>query len=135
MQTRKAAVLVERGRLALEGRPVPDIGPGEALVRVTTTTILRVLRPGGVLSSLGVYSGKLSLPSDAFAAGVGDHRIVTTLCPGGRERMRRLVAMVASGRVDLTPMVTHRFTLDRIEEAYDLFANQRDGVLEVAITA
>jgi alcohol dehydrogenase len=95
---------------------------------------LRVLRPGGVLSSLGVYSGKLTLPLDAFAAGLGDHTIVTTLCPGGKERMRRLVDIVASGRVDLKPMVTHRFTLDEIEQAYDLFANQRDGVLKVAIT-
>jgi alcohol dehydrogenase len=32
-------------------------------------------------------------------------------------------------------MVTHRFTLERIEEAYELFANQRDGVLKVAISA
>ncbi|MBK6841025.1 MAG: hypothetical protein IPG88_01680 [Gemmatimonadetes bacterium] len=34
----------------------------------------------------------------------------------------------------LRPLVTHRFSLDRIVEAYDLFANQRDGVLKVAIT-
>jgi threonine dehydrogenase-like Zn-dependent dehydrogenase len=32
-------------------------------------------------------------------------------------------------------MVTHRFSLDQIEQAYDLFAHQRDGVLKVAITA
>jgi threonine dehydrogenase-like Zn-dependent dehydrogenase len=95
---------------------------------------LRVLRPGGVLSSLGVYSGKLTLPLDAFAAGLGDHTVVTTLCPGGKERMRRLMNVLASGRADLRPLVTHRFTLDRIEEAYDLFAHQRDGVLKVAIT-
>ncbi len=100
----------------------------------TFESCLRVLRPGGVLSSLGVYSGKLSLPADAFAAGLGDHKIVTTLCPGGKERMRRLMNVVASGRVDLKPLVTHRFTLDQIEEAYYLFANQRDGVLKVAIT-
>ncbi len=100
----------------------------------TFESCLRVLRPGGVLSSLGVYSGKLSLPVDAFAAGLGDHRIVTTLCPGGKERMRRLIATLASGRVDLGPMITHRFPLDRIEEAYELFGNQRDGVLKVAIT-
>ena len=93
-----------------------------------------MLKPGGVLSSLGVYSGKLSLPVDAFAAGLGDHRIVTTLCPGGKERMRRLMNVVASGRVDLGAMVTHRFKLDQIEEAYELFANQRGGVLKVAIT-
>ena len=95
---------------------------------------LRVLRPGGTLSSLGVYAKDLTLPIGAFAAGLGDHRIVTTLCPGGKERMRRLMAVVGSGRVDLKPLVTHRFKLDQIEEAYDLFSHQRDGVLKVAIT-
>ena len=100
----------------------------------TFENALRVLRPGGTLSSLGVYSGKLTLPLDAFAAGLGDHKVVTTLCPGGKERMRRLIEVVGSGRVDLRPLVTHRFPLDRIVEAYELFANQRDGVLKVAIT-
>lgn len=99
----------------------------------TFESCLRVLKPGGVLSSLGVYSGKLTLPLDAFAAGLGDHKVVTTLCPGGKERMRRLMNVVASGFVDMKPLVTHRFKLDEIEKAYDLFANQRDGVLKVAI--
>lgn len=94
---------------------------------------LRSLRPGGTLSSLGVYSGKLQLPYDAFAAGIGDHRIVTTLCPGGKERMRRLMEMVRSGRVDLTPLLTHTFSLDNITEAYALFGERRDGVMKVAI--
>jgi threonine dehydrogenase-like Zn-dependent dehydrogenase len=100
----------------------------------TFESCLRVLKPGGILSSLGVYSGKLNLPVDAFAAGLGDHTLVTTLCPGGKERMQRLMNTVASGRVDVRPLVTHRFKLDQIEEAYELFANQRDGVLKVAIT-
>lgn len=107
----------------------------EALgTQATFENCLRVLRPGGVLSSLGVYSGKLTLPLDAFAAGLGDHSIVATLCPGGKERMRRLMNVLDSSRTDLRPLVTHRFSLDQIEEAYDLFANQRDGVLKVAIT-
>jgi threonine dehydrogenase-like Zn-dependent dehydrogenase len=38
-----------------------------------------------------------------------------------------------SDRVNLEPLLTHRFGLDEIEEAYDLIANQRDGVLKVAI--
>ena len=100
----------------------------------TFEACLRVLRPGGTLSSLGVYSSDLRIPLGAFAAGLGDHRIVTTLCPGGKERMRRLMSVIASGRVDLAPMVTHRFKLDQIEEAYDLFSHQRDGVLKVAIS-
>jgi alcohol dehydrogenase len=99
----------------------------------TFENALRCLRPGGTLSSLGVYSGKLQMPYDAFAAGLGNHRIVTTLCPGGKERMRRLISSVESGRFDPLPLITHRFALDDIVEAYDLFGNRRDGVLKVAI--
>ncbi|HKV09798.1 MAG TPA: alcohol dehydrogenase catalytic domain-containing protein [Thermoanaerobaculia bacterium] len=99
----------------------------------TFESALRCLRPGGTLSSLGVYSGKLQLPYDAFAAGLGDHRIVTTLCPGGKERMRRLMEVVRHGRVDLTPLLTHSFPLDRITEGYHVFGERLDGVLKVAI--
>lgn len=94
---------------------------------------LRVLKPGGTLSSLGVYSEDLKIPLGALHAGLGDHRIITSLCPGGKERMRRLLNVVASGRVDFGALVTHQYKLDAITEAYDLFANQRDGVLKVAI--
>ena len=99
----------------------------------TFENALRCLRPGGTLSSLGVYSGKLQVPYDAFAAGLGDHRIVTTLCPGGKERMRRLMEVVRTGRVDLTPLLTHSFPLEQIGEAYELFGERRDGVMKVAI--
>lgn len=47
--------------------------------------------------------------------------------------MRRLMEVIESGRVDTRPLVTRRFALDDIEEAYDLFSRQRDGVLKVAI--
>lgn len=99
----------------------------------TFESALRVLKPGGTLSSLGVYSSDLTIPLSAFAAGLGDHRIVTALCPGGKERMRRLMNVVASGRVDLGVMVTQQYKLENIAAAYDLFAHQRDGVLKIAI--
>jgi len=92
-----------------------------------------VLKPGGTLSSLGVYSSDLTIPLSAFAAGLGDHTIRTALCPGGKERMRRLMNVVASGRVDLGVMVTHEYKLENIVEAYELFSHQRDGVLKIAI--
>jgi threonine dehydrogenase-like Zn-dependent dehydrogenase len=99
----------------------------------TFENCLRCLRPGGTLSSLGVYSGKLQLPYQAFAAGLGDHRIVTTLCPGGKERMRRLMNMVAGKRFDPMPLLTHSFSLDQINEGYRVFGERLDGVLKVAI--
>ncbi|HWL80326.1 MAG TPA: NAD(P)-dependent alcohol dehydrogenase [Roseomonas sp.] len=124
---------VEAIRRITNGRGV-DVAIEALGTQGTFEAALRVLRPGGTLSSLGVYSSDLRIPLDAFAAGLGDHRIVTTLCPGGKERMRRLLEVIAGGRLDLKPLVTHRFPLDRIEQAYDLFSHQRDGVLKVAIT-
>ncbi|MEQ5801508.1 NAD(P)-dependent alcohol dehydrogenase [Halomonas sp. H10-9-1] len=106
----------------------------EALgLQQTFEQALRVIKPGGTLSSLGVYSENLSIPLDAFCAGLGDHRIVTSLCPGGKERMRRLMQIIDSGRLDLGPMVTHRYPLEKIVDAYDLFSHQRDGVLKIAL--
>jgi len=116
-----------------DGRGV-DVAIEALGTQATFEGALRVLRPGGTLSSLGVYSTDLKIPLRPFAAGLADLRIVTTLCPGGKERMRRLMEVVASGRVDLKPLVTHRFKLDDIEAAYELFSHQRDGVLKVAIT-
>ncbi|MET2831530.1 NAD(P)-dependent alcohol dehydrogenase [Mesorhizobium shangrilense] len=116
-----------------DGRGV-DVAIEALGTQATFEAALRVLRPGGVLSSLGVYSSDLKIPLDAFAAGLGDKSIRTSLCPGGKERMRRMLGVISAGRVDLGGLVTHRFKLDQIEDAYELFANQRDGVLKVAIT-
>jgi threonine dehydrogenase-like Zn-dependent dehydrogenase len=124
-------VVAELRRLT-DGRGV-DVAI-EALGRQDTfEAALRSIRAGGTLSSLGVYSGKLSAPYEAIHAGLGDQRIVTTLCPGGKERMRRLLTMVQQGRIDLKPLVTHEFTLTDLPQAFDLFSRQRDGVLKVAI--
>jgi threonine dehydrogenase-like Zn-dependent dehydrogenase len=72
MRKMKAAVFVKPGKIEIRQKPIPEVGPTDALVRITTT--------------------------------------------------------------NMKPLVTHRFKLEDIEKAYDLFANQRDGVLKVAIT-
>ena len=99
----------------------------------TFENALRSVRPGGTVSSLGVYSGHLAIPVDAYAAGLGDHTIVSSLCPGGKERMRRLMSIVAANRFPFRELVTHKFALGDIEGAYELFAHQRDGVMKIAI--
>jgi threonine dehydrogenase-like Zn-dependent dehydrogenase len=120
-----------------EVRQLTDGGADVAIealgTQQTFESALRSLRPGGTLSSLGVYSGKLQIPYEAFAAGIGDYRLVTTLCPGGKERMRRLMEVVRHGRVDLRPLLTHTFPLEKISDAYDLFGERVGGVLKVAI--
>jgi threonine dehydrogenase-like Zn-dependent dehydrogenase len=128
---RECDVVAEVKKLTGDGADVAIEALG---TQQTFESALRCLRPAGTLSSLGVYSGKLQIPYDAFAAGIGDHRILTTLCPGGKERMRRLMEVVRTGRVDLTPLLTHRFSLDQIKEGYKLFGERADGVLKVVIT-
>lgn len=119
-------------REATRGRGV-DVAVEALGTQTTFENALRVLRPGGTLSSVGVYSGHLQIPVEAFGAGLSDHTIVTTLCPGGKERMHRLMRLVEAQRIDLTPLLTHTFTLDQIAEAYELFASRKDNVLKVAV--
>jgi threonine dehydrogenase-like Zn-dependent dehydrogenase len=74
-----------------DGRGV-DVAIEALGTQTTFESALAVLRPGGTLSSLGVYSSDLKIPLSSFAAGLADTTIVTTLCPGGKERMRRLMS-------------------------------------------
>ena len=116
-----------------EGRGV-DVAIEAIGMEETFQACLDATRPGGIVSSLGVYGGKLEVPLESYVYGIGDKQILTTLCPGGKERMRKLMEMVRHGRLDLTPLITHRFGLEQIEDAYELFGNQRDGVVKVGIT-
>lgn len=78
-------------------------------------------------------SAALSQGGGTYVYGIGDKQILSTLCPGGKERMRKLMEMVRRGRLDLSPLITHSFHLSEIEAAYELFGNQRDHVVKVAI--
>lgn len=115
-----------------EGRGV-DVAIEALGTQGTFENALRTIRPGGTLSSVGVYSGHLQVPLDAFGAGLADQTIVTTLCPGGKERMTRLMRLVRTHRIDLTPLLTHLFPLEEIEQAYKMFGARERGVLKVAI--
>jgi alcohol dehydrogenase len=101
--------------------------------RDTFRNALRSVRPGGTVASLGVYSRHLEVPLDAIAAGLGDHTIVTSLCPGGKERMRRLMNIVAARRFPFSDLVTHSFRLWEIETAYELFASHQHGVMKISV--
>ena len=116
-----------------EGRGV-DVAIEALGTQQTFQACLDATRPGGIVSSLGVYGGHLEVPLESYVYGIGDKQILSTLCPGGKERMRKLMEMVKHGRLDLTPLITHRFSLDQVEEAYELFGNQRDDVVKVALT-
>jgi alcohol dehydrogenase len=128
-------VVAEVGRLT--GGRMADVAVEAVGLPATFETALRLARPAGTLSSVGNYGmqGELTLPLDegAFLGGVGNKRIISTTSPGGKDRARRLLGLVANGKLDLGGFVTHRFALAEIDAAYELFREKRDGVFKVAI--
>jgi alcohol dehydrogenase len=106
----------------------------ECLGRTQTLAgCLNCTRPGATISSVGIYSNDVPLPLEGFGAGLANKTIVTSTCPGGKDRMARLLKVIENGRVKFDALVTHHYKLDDIEAAYELFANQRDGVIKVAV--
>ena len=118
----------------LTGGAAPTWPSRRSARRRRSRTRCAAFAPAARVSSLGVYSGKLQVPYEAFAAGLGDHTIVTTLCPGGKERMRRLMRDGAKRAASIRRRSSRTASRSsEIGEAYRLFGDRRDGVLKVAI--
>jgi len=104
---------------------------------VTFENCIKATRPGGTISNVG-YHGEagntLSIPLPEFGLGMGDKQIRTALCPGGRERMMRLLRLLESGRVDPTPLTTHRFLFSQVERAFQMMETKEDNIVKPLIT-
>jgi threonine dehydrogenase-like Zn-dependent dehydrogenase len=74
----------------------------------------------------------ISLPE--FGFGMGDKKIRTALCPGGRERMSRLLRLLENGRIDPTPLTTHRFPFVQVERAFHMMETKEDNIIKLLIT-
>ena len=44
-----------------------------------------------------------------------------------------ILRLIEERKIDTIPLITHRYSLDKIEEAYRVFENKEDGVIKVAI--
>ena len=103
----------------------------------TFEACVRVTKAGGRVSNVG-YHGEnpapLQLPLDAMGLGMNDKSIHTGLCPGGSERMTRLLRLLRSGRIDPTPMTTHTFPFSEIEHAFELMTTKEDNIIKPLIT-
>jgi threonine dehydrogenase-like Zn-dependent dehydrogenase len=109
----------------------------EALgAEVTFMNCVRAIRPGGTVSNVG-YHGEgdyVRIPRMDWGVGMNDSTIRTGLCPGGRERMGRLLRLLSSHKVDPSPLTTHRFPFSDIERAYRMMEQKSDGILKPLIT-
>ncbi len=103
----------------------------------TFEAALACLKAGGTLSNVG-YHGEnpapLQLDLMAFGLGMGEKTIRTGLCPGGSDRMRRIFTLIETGKVDPTPMTTHRFAFADVQRAFTMMADKEDGIVKPLIT-
>ena len=86
-------------------------------------------RPNAIVTIVALYDRPQVLPlPDMYGKNL-------TFKTGGVDGCdcREILQLIAEGRIDTTPLITHRYPLSRIDEAYRLFEERRDGVIKVAV--
>ena len=103
---------------------------------VTFENCIKATKPGGAVSNIG-YHGEagdtLSIPLPEFGLGMGDKKIHTALCPGGREQVGRLLRLIQNGRIDPTLLTTHRFAFAEVERAFEMMTSKADNIVKPLI--
>jgi threonine dehydrogenase-like Zn-dependent dehydrogenase len=114
---------------------MPDVTIEAVGKEETFVAALSAVRPGGIYSNIGNhgFEGSYTFPLMAFMGGIGDKKIVTTEAPGGNDRMRRLLLLMEHQGLDFSPLITHTVSLDEIEKGYEIFGEQKDNVIKVAV--
>ena len=89
----------------------------------------RTARPNAIVTVVALYNEAQTLPlPDMYGKNL-------TFKTGGVDGYdcEEVLKLIEEGKIDTTPLITHRFPLSRIAEAYSLFENKEDGVIKVAI--
>lgn len=91
----------------------------------------RCARPNAIVTVVALYDEAQTLPlPDMY----GKNLIFKTGGVDGCD-CEEVLRLIAQGKIDTTPLITHRFPLSEIEEAYRIFENRLDGVIKIAVTA
>ena len=103
--------------------------------QATFEASVKVTRPGGTISVAGYFGhgDSVEIPRVEWGVGMSDKVIRTGLCPGGNVRMSRLLRLIESGRVDPSPLTTHRFPFEQVDKALHMMETKEDGILKPLI--
>ena len=88
-------------------------------------------RPNAVVTVVALYEEAETLPLPQM---YGKNLTFKTGGVDGCD-CAEILSLIEQGKLDTTPLITHRFALSEIEEAYQVFENRLDGVIKIAITA
>lgn len=100
--------------------------------RATFEAAVAATRLDGTVTSVGVYPADRALPLPVDGA-FYSRRVITSLCPGGSDRLTRLLGLLEHGRTGLGALFTHTMPLADVAEAYECFRERRDGAIKIAV--
>ena len=86
-------------------------------------------RPNGLVTVVALYDSPQILPlPDMYGKNL-------TFKTGGVDGCDcdETLSLIADGKINTEPLITHTYPLDKIEEAYDIFENRKDGVIKIAV--
>ena len=133
----KAVSGCDCGDSGLSGNTIRDICPNggaDVVLEVagakdTFRMAWQYARPNAVVTVVALYEEDQVLPLPEM---YGKNLTFKTGGVDGCD-CREILALIAEGKIDTTPLITHTYPLEQIEEAYDLFENRRDHVIKVAL--
>lgn len=96
----------------------------------TLNNAIAVSAPGGAVSVVGVFQQPVSINAPRMLA----KSTTLTIGMGDLGRIQELIDLIAAGRLDLTPLITHRMPLDDVIAAYDIFERRTDGAIKILLT-
>jgi threonine dehydrogenase-like Zn-dependent dehydrogenase len=102
---------------------------------VTFQNAIKVTKAGGTISNIGYHSkgDYVGIPRLAWGVGMAEKTIKTSLCPGGRLRLTRLLRLLENKKIDPTKMTTHTFKFDEADKAFEIMDKKLDGVIKPLI--
>jgi threonine dehydrogenase-like Zn-dependent dehydrogenase len=97
----------------------------------TFVMCFKVTRPGGTVSNIGYHShgDYVRIPRVDWGMGMAQKTIKTHLCPGGAERMGRLLTLIKNGRIDPTKLSTHHFKFEEVPKALKMMETKEDNII------
>ena len=111
-----------------------DLGGADVVLEVagaenTFELAWQCARPNAIVTMLALYDKAQTLPlPDMYGKNL-------TFKTGGVDGCdcEETLKLIAEGKLDTEPLITHTYPLSKIAEAYELFENRRDGVIKVAV--
>lgn len=102
----------------------------------TFEAVIKALKPGGKLGNVN-YLGSgtyIQIPRIEWGVGMGHKQIVGGLMPGGRYRLEKLARLITTGKLDVKPMITHRFEgFEHVEEALLLMKDKPKDLIKPVV--